>query len=292
MQISDSSTELKESPFRDQGQHNTKDIIGRFNSATTDGLSVTLRCLFWQDNSAWTFANCRAVDLNALPRALVVTSMDSSSTVIQPPPTHDIDSNVLRSVVEHVFMPPKLPQKDPGELMEQNINVALCGTLIEAAQDFLQYIPSSEYPLWMRIIKMMESVRRAATVTFKETELLSTLLEMAVGGMSNQLSQFFLAFGSSIPISIRRICNAYSCPKRRSRRAQTLPRQLRSVRGVRGLAKECRCHEGQRKAPMLLPRASDPGAHEYLYGRMFPPGTLLVPRSNGRRRFGFHSDRL
>ena len=88
-------------------------------------------------------------------------------------------------------MPPKLPQKDPGEQMEQNINVALCGTLIEAAHDFLQHIPSSEYPLWMRIIKMMESVRRAATVPFKETELLSTLSEMDVGGMSIQLTIFF-----------------------------------------------------------------------------------------------------
>ena len=103
---------------------------------------------------------------------------------MQPPAAPHIDSNVLLSVVEHVFMPPKLPQKDPGEQMEQKMNVALCGTLIEAAQDFLQHIPSSKSPLWTRIIKMMESVRRAATVPFKRTELQCTLSETAVGGTS------------------------------------------------------------------------------------------------------------
>lgn len=138
---------------------------------------------------------------------------------MQPSATHHIDSNVLRSVIEHVFMPPKLPQKDPGEQMEQKINVALCGTLIEAAQDFLQHIPSSEYPPWMCIIKMMESVRSAVMIPFKEAEFRFTLSEMAVGGVSIQFTIFFLAFDSTT--SIRRICNAYSCPKRRSHRAQT-----------------------------------------------------------------------
>jgi hypothetical protein len=33
-QVSDSATKLWESPFWDQGQHDTKDVIGHFNSAT------------------------------------------------------------------------------------------------------------------------------------------------------------------------------------------------------------------------------------------------------------------
>ena len=35
-QVSDSSTRLKESPFWEQGQRDTQDVIGRFNSATDD----------------------------------------------------------------------------------------------------------------------------------------------------------------------------------------------------------------------------------------------------------------
>jgi hypothetical protein len=100
-----------------------------------------------------------------------------------PTPTpDDSDSSILRSVVEHVFMPPKLPQQDPGEQIEQKINVALCDNLIEAAQDFLQNLPSSQSSLWIRMIKMMESARRAATVPFMEAKLQRALSDMEIEG--------------------------------------------------------------------------------------------------------------
>ena len=38
-QVSDSSTKLEESPFLDQGQRDTKDVIGHFNSATVSHLT-------------------------------------------------------------------------------------------------------------------------------------------------------------------------------------------------------------------------------------------------------------
>src|SRR6266404_1168360 len=48
----------------------------------------------------------------------------------------DIDSDVLTSVVEHVFLPPKLPQRAPTADAQRSTNVALCHILIEAAQAF------------------------------------------------------------------------------------------------------------------------------------------------------------
>ena len=94
----------------------------------------------------------------------------------------DLDSITFRSVIEHVFMPPKLPQEDPGEDIEQGINVALCSNLIGAAQDFLQILPSSQHPLWMRMIRMMEFVRRTATFPLEEADLQRALSEIAVEG--------------------------------------------------------------------------------------------------------------
>ena len=41
-QVSDSSTRLKESPFWEQGQRDTQDVIGRFNSATGVGATHTI----------------------------------------------------------------------------------------------------------------------------------------------------------------------------------------------------------------------------------------------------------
>lgn len=102
--------------------------------------------------------------------------------------TSDPDSNILRSVIEHVFMPPRLPQEEPEEQMGRKINVALCDNLIEAAQLFRQYLPSSKSPLWMRMIKMMGLVRRASTSTFEEASLQRALSDMSIGGTSIYLA--------------------------------------------------------------------------------------------------------
>ena len=99
------------------------------------------------------------------------------------PTTDNLDPDILRSVVEHVFMPPKLPDHHPGEETERKTNVALCDALIAAAQDFLRIIPSSESPLWMRIIKMMELARHTAKAPLKEDRLKRALSNMALGGM-------------------------------------------------------------------------------------------------------------
>ena len=95
-------------------------------------------------------------------------------------PTVDYpDSNVLRSVVEHVFMPPELPQEEPEEQTVRETNVALCHILIEAALDFLQDVPSSQH-----VIKMIELARRAAEIPYEEAELQSIFSNMTIGGMS------------------------------------------------------------------------------------------------------------
>jgi hypothetical protein len=98
------------------------------------------------------------------------------------PNTDNLDSDTLCSVIEHVFMPPKLPQRGPDEETKRKTNVALCDSLIEAAQDFLKIIPSSESPLWKHIIKMIQLARRAAKAPLKTAELQYALSDMALGG--------------------------------------------------------------------------------------------------------------
>jgi hypothetical protein len=98
-------------------------------------------------------------------------------------PDFYLNSKILRSVVDHVFMPPELPQSHPGKRKERKMNVALCNSLIKAAQEFLQFLPASESPLWMHMIKMMELAGRAAKTPFQEVDLQRTLSDMATGGM-------------------------------------------------------------------------------------------------------------
>jgi hypothetical protein len=94
-----------------------------------------------------------------------------------------LDPNILRSVAEHVFMPPKLPQVAPDAETDQKINVALCDNLVEAAQEFLRFLPISKGPLWKRMIKMMKLAHRSAKAPLKEVDLRRTLSEMDIGGM-------------------------------------------------------------------------------------------------------------
>jgi hypothetical protein len=100
-------------------------------------------------------------------------------------PADDLNFDVLRLVVEHVFMPPKLRQK---EQIEQEMNVVLCDNLIVAARDFLRDIPPSQHPLWMHMIKMIGLARRAAEAPFEEAELQREFSDMAIGGMSIYLA--------------------------------------------------------------------------------------------------------
>ena len=116
------------------------------------------------------------------PHHRPVKSHSRSRQVMSVPTANQLDTDILHSVIEHVFMPPKLPQVGPDQETEQLTNVALCNCLIEAAHDFLQILPASESPLWMQMIRMMELVRRAARAPLKGYELQSALSGMAPGG--------------------------------------------------------------------------------------------------------------
>ncbi len=96
----------------------------------------------------------------------------------------DFDANILLSVVEHVFLPPKLPQQAPTKEAECDTNVALCDILIQAAQAFNQSLSPSQKLLWAHTTKMMSSICCSAKrpLVEPEIELRHTLSHLAVGG--------------------------------------------------------------------------------------------------------------
>jgi hypothetical protein len=98
--------------------------------------------------------------------------------------TDNVESDILRSVIEHVFMPPKLPQRHPTTETEQRINLALCSRLIDAAKDFVHFLPASETTssLWNQMIKMMQTACEMQEASRGNNDLNGTLSEMAIGG--------------------------------------------------------------------------------------------------------------
>ncbi|KAH9038807.1 hypothetical protein EDB85DRAFT_392096 [Lactarius pseudohatsudake] len=94
---------------------------------------------------------------------------------------HDFDSDVLLSVIEHVFLPPKLPQQAPTEEAERGTNMALCHILIQAARAFSRFLSPSQQLSWTHMIKMMESICWTTKGPLVEAELKGTFSDLTVG---------------------------------------------------------------------------------------------------------------
>ena len=92
----------------------------------------------------------------------------------------DLDSDDLRSVIEHVFLPPNLPHVAQREEDEHKTNVALCHILKDATAAFRQY-PSQEL-VWARMERMIEYIRQAATSPMAEANLAGVLAGLDVDG--------------------------------------------------------------------------------------------------------------
>ena len=96
--------------------------------------------------------------------------------------TYLLHDSVLLSVVDHVFLPPKLPQHAQTEEAERGTNEALCYVIIQAANAFSEGLPPSLQLPWSHVIKMMESMHFIAKGPLVETELKDTFSNLAVGG--------------------------------------------------------------------------------------------------------------
>ena len=96
-----------------------------------------------------------------------------------------IDTNVLLSVVEHVFLLPMLPQEAPTEEAERGTQVALCHIFIQAARTFSQGLSPIRQSLWARMIKMMGFISRTAKAPLTEGELAGALSDLGMGGGLN-----------------------------------------------------------------------------------------------------------
>ena len=94
----------------------------------------------------------------------------------------DLDSDDLRSVVEHVFLPPNLPHVAQREEVEHKTNVALCHILKDGAAAFRKCLSSSQELVWASMERMIEYIRRAATSPLAEANLAGILAGLDVDG--------------------------------------------------------------------------------------------------------------
>lgn len=70
--------------------------------------------------------------------------------------TIDEDLNKLHYAVNHVFLPPKLPQEDDLTTAREH---GLCSIVHLAAETYGKYLPFTQKAAWERIVKMLKNVR-------------------------------------------------------------------------------------------------------------------------------------
>ena len=93
----------------------------------------------------------------------------------------------LNYVINHVFFPPKLPQKDDSD---DTKSVALIGQVLAALRSFQAHIPEKERPEWIACIKMVSNMLelRDHVGGLAVEKLQTTLRKMISGGRNKAFS--------------------------------------------------------------------------------------------------------
>jgi len=93
----------------------------------------------------------------------------------------DIEADSLTFIINHVFLPPKLPQRSEVDAGEHNS--ALLRLCIRAAEDYQRYVSWEVQEVWEPALKMLVNFSRLENSnaldagTFKKT-----VLDMKPGG--------------------------------------------------------------------------------------------------------------
>ena len=104
-----------------------------------------------------------------------------------------MDDPVLTYIVNHVFMPPALPQADDRDISH---DAALCHAVLDCARRYRSHFLNDVHKLrkWDAIIKMLQNFEETLDDTLDSTKVYKQLSSMEIGGTSDI---FFL--GVTVP---------------------------------------------------------------------------------------------
>lgn len=96
-----------------------------------------------------------------------------------------LPSQHLKAILYHVFVPLQLPQKDAGDAVNHEVDIALCELILDAAQKYKNLLPEEQQTLWAPIPAMLQHLQ--AFTTFRDKESIVTALQnMECGGTSHE----------------------------------------------------------------------------------------------------------
>lgn len=97
--------------------------------------------------------------------------------------SQSVSSKNLQAILEHVFMPLRLPQKDAGDDANNEQDVVLCDLILSAAQKYTSFLDEEQQLLWIPVIEMLRHLQKFTTFRDKE-KVIAALASMGCGGTS------------------------------------------------------------------------------------------------------------
>ncbi|KAH0566189.1 hypothetical protein GP486_000421 [Trichoglossum hirsutum] len=110
----------------------------------------------------------------------------------------------LRYIVNHVFLPPKLPQQDDSGVVKDTALIEKC---LEALTSFQAQVPVKEHPEWEPCIRMLRNMLRLRDA---DGGLLAEEVESALGQMADGDVLALHIRGQNAGLIIRRLLDQYS----------------------------------------------------------------------------------
>ena len=89
-----------------------------------------------------------------------------------------LDDTVLRYLLNHVFLPPKLPQKDDYDAEHDD---ALCRFIYDASFEFSAFLSPSQQMQWQIIVQMLTNLLKSTRVLDKDV-LVTNISHLEIGG--------------------------------------------------------------------------------------------------------------
>ena len=95
-------------------------------------------------------------------------------------------SPTMDYIVNHVFLPPKLPQQDDSDDANEH---ALCLIIYQAAQDYTRVLSAEQQTRWAPILKMLERIDVSHESSLLSKDIISEYVaNMECGGMMISIS--------------------------------------------------------------------------------------------------------
>ncbi|KAK7681330.1 hypothetical protein QCA50_015421 [Cerrena zonata] len=88
------------------------------------------------------------------------------------------DIRTFIGLIEHIFLPPELPQAAPSEYEEQNINILMSQATLEFAQEYVSNLSIEKGEQWVPVIDMLRQSLRTSQIPLSKQTLYGDLRGM------------------------------------------------------------------------------------------------------------------